>query len=84
MHFVTMATPMRYIDGKGHISELRSSGIATLGPTGALAPPSASVAPPLTYHMHGVHNYILCLYLDINCKYLPVKVHLLVSLAVGL
>jgi len=38
-----------------------SSGVATLGPTGALAPPSASVAPTVnifTDHVHSVHHYI--------------------------
>ena len=69
---------------------LTTSGVVTLRPIGALAPPSASVAPLsiLTYHVHSVHSYIhthiLCLYLYINCKYLAVKVHPLVSLAVGL
>ena len=29
---------------------LTASGVATLGPTGALAPPSASVAPPSVSH----------------------------------
>ena len=39
----------------------------------------------LFYHVHGVNSYTYFIYTNIyNCKYLVVKVHPLVSLAVGL
>ena len=46
------------------------SGVATLGPTGALAPPSASVAPPsiiLTYHVY-VTNVLRITVSDPECR----------------
>ena len=59
------------------------SGVATLGPTGALAPPSIFYCITCTVYT-AIHIHILYLYLYINCKYLAVKVYPLVSLAVGL
>ena len=34
------------VNQQAHVFSIKCSGVATLGPTGALAPPSAFVAPP--------------------------------------
>ena len=51
------------------------------GPTISFCGPTINI---LTYHVQCVHKYTYTYTLYINFEYLAVKVHLLVSLAVGL
>ena len=40
------ATIQSNLKWKSHVLNIIASGVATVGPSGAMAPPSASVAPP--------------------------------------
>ena len=65
------------------ISHTIHSGVATLGPTGALAPPSASVAPPQYFDLSHARCTQLYIYIYF-INQLQIPLHPLVSLVVGL